>query len=608
MKRGPPPGISWTASVFQYYYYRLIVAAAVVVSVLPACVVPFPTGSTTTAAGGARIALSSVMMTTTSTAAAAPLYITVGPPCAGKTTWIQRRQRELQDQQSIIDETKKPQLIHDVSIDDQDGVYVPVPTSWFLNGQHHHKKSQESDADDDSGCSAAAARRLILHGKSAYDRIQDQVELRAILARLSNQITPADCAAKLGQPSSEATRGIVAAVEEYIMLEHANTAAAPEDTMTIQLPDTIDLFVVEALFRDDRPAANHNHNNNNNHSNNHHNHNHNHNNNNNNSHRHHQNQHPNTSTGGRSTGIGTATTATTSTSPASSSRTKGGGGGDKGGAIARAGQVLRDHIITDAVVWGNTNCRSTDYQDALQLALRQSRPVHFVVYSEPDDDDDDDNDSKNDADDDNDTTGQEQQQGLHAKNLQELFQRSIARLVRTGRYIPSTVICDMRRRCLEMTNITTIAKTNHRPDMMMTATGIELECHLARLAQYELDPVTRQVRALSSPKRRLPNHDNDGSPQRGGRSIHPPSANTRTAGRFVPPSSPPREPWRGGMLPGMNQYGNYRATTTNSSIPRGGRWGGGGSQLHQPGGGGYRSGDRDDSGRGGGGANHRTGR
>jgi uncharacterized membrane protein YgcG len=583
--------VSRIASVFQYYYYRLIVAAAVVVSVLPACVVPFPTGSTTTAAVGARIALSSVMMTTTSsTATAAPLYITVGPPCAGKTTWIQRRQRELQEQQSIH-ETKKPQLtIHDVSIDDQDGVYVPVPTSWFLTGRHHHSSNNKShnndndddDDDDDSGCSAAAARRLILHGKSAFYRIQDQVELCAILARLSNQITPADCAAKLGQPATEATRGIVAAVEEYML--NASTAAATaaeEDTttMTIQLPETIDLFVVEALFRDDRPAADHNHSNNHS-NNNHHNHN-------NNSHRHHQNQHPNTSTGGR------GTTTTASTSPASSSRTKGGGGGG-GGAIARAGQVLRDHIITDAVVWGNTNCRSTDYQDALQLALRQSRPVHFVVYSEPNDDDDDTKDNH-----DNDTTGQ-QQQGLYAKNLQELFQRSIARLVRTGRYIPSHVICDMRRRCLEMTTkVTTIASVR--------MTGIELECHLARLAQYELDPVTRQVRALSSPKRRLPNHDNDGSPQRGGRSIHHPPANTRTAGRLVPPSSP-REPWRGGMLSGMNQYGNYRATTTNSSIPRGGRWGGGGGQLHQPGGGGHRSGDRDDTGRGGGGGNHRTGR
>jgi hypothetical protein len=576
------------ASVFQYYYYRLIAAAAAVVSVVPASVVPVPTGSTTTTAVAAArsivLLLSSIMMTTTTAAAvttAAPLYITVGPPCAGKTTWIRERQQHLQ--QSITDETKKPQLIHDVSIDDQDGVYVPVPTSWFLAGQHDNSNSKMSpyngnDDDDDSG---GSARRLILHGKSAYDRIQDQVELRAILARLSNQITRADCAAKLGQPPSteEATRGIVAAVEEYMLMHNnatstADGASAPDSTTTttIQLPETIDLFVVEALFRDDRPADDNHNNNNHNRTN--------------NNHRHHQNQHPNTSSPGRrSTGI------TTSTRP---SRT--GGGGGKGGAIARAGQALRDQVITDAIVWGNTNCRSTDYQDALQLATRQGRPVHFVVYSEPNDDDQDhDNHDKDTKDDDNDTTGQ--QQGLYAKNLQELFRRSIGRLVRTGRYIPSHVICDMRLRCLEMTKMatTTAAETNHRPEMMMMMTGIELKCHLARLAQYELDPLTRQVRALAPPKRRLsddqpnPYHKNV-SPQRGGS-----PAKTRT---------PPREPWRGGILPGMNnQYGNYRATTTNSSsIPRGSRWGSGGGsslggdgRLHEPGGGRYRSGNRDDT-------------
>ena len=48
---------------------------------------------------------------------AAPLYITIGPQCAGKTTYLRK---------SIPD-------VIDITIDDQDGVYHSLPFGVFLN-------------------------------------------------------------------------------------------------------------------------------------------------------------------------------------------------------------------------------------------------------------------------------------------------------------------------------------------------------------------------------------------------------------------------------------------------------------------------------------------
>jgi hypothetical protein len=493
---------------------------------------------------------------------AAPLYITVGPPCAGKTTWVRRMQQTQQQQQESSsaglskngnrnNKAATMTTIHDVTIDDQPGVYVPLPTSWYLS-RHNKKNSSDGRGDDD-----AAARRFIVHGKSAYDRIQDQVELCTILARLSNQISRDECTAKLLSVNNNngiynndtvvsSTRGILAAVEEYMESTTTTTTTGSTSsdeptsrTMTkIQLPETIDLFVVEALFPD-RPAGNNNNNNNNN--------------------KNHHQHHPSAS---KSTG-----------------------------AIAKAGQVLRDQPIADTIVWGNTNCRCTDYRDALQLAERQGRPVHFVVYQEGDsaefdgpDDDDDDNDDGTTR-----TTvptaGQQQHQ-LHAKDLQQLFRRSIVRLVQTGRYVPSAVIYDMRRRCLElqiMTESTTTTNHNNGTAAVMT-TGVALECHLARLAQYELDPTTRLVRALST-KRRL---SNDPQQRGGGRSIHHHPSRTAGGGQL-------REPWRGGLLYDTNRYGNYSATNNSTGGNTSTTRGGGGGRSSREGGGGrslWNAGDR----------------
>jgi hypothetical protein len=541
MAPGPPASSKspcWLVSVVRYCYRRLI--AAVVVAVVPSAAAVATTGKM-----------------------AAPLYITVGPPCAGKTTWVRQMQQTQQQQESSSEglftktggnnKAATTMMIHDVTIDDQLGVYVPIPTSWFLSrsiGQYNDRRRSD---DEDSAHNATAARSFMVHGKSAYDRIQDQVELCTILARLSHQISRDECAAKLlsvnnnnnGNNTAEvSTRGILAAVEEY-MESTTTTGSASSDepttsrtTTTFQLPETIDLFVVEALFPD-RPAGNNNNNNKN--------------------HQHHP--------------------------PASSKSTT--------GAIAQAGQVLRDQPIADTIVWGNTNCRCTDYRDALQLAEQQGRPVYFVVYQEGDSaefdcgqDDDEDN---------NGTTpttvptagNQQQRQYLHAKDLQQLFRRSITRLVQTGRYVPSAVIGDMRRRCLELQIMTDNTTTNHNGTI---PSGVALECHLARLAQYELDPKTRLVRALST-KRRL---SNDPQQRGGGPSIHHHSP--RTVGGQL------REPWRGGLLYDANhRYGNYSATNNsaaggNTSTTRGGgsgrssggRGGGGrslwtaGDRTHEP--------------------------
>lgn len=283
-----------------------------------------------------------------STTMASPLYITVGPPCAGKTTWIANQEDDIQD----------------VSIDDQEGVYTPVPIAWYL----------------DQASSASDARKMVLHGKTASERIQTETEVCTILKRLSSSISKSECEAKIGT-NAEGSRTLLNVVETYL-----------EQHEKIQLPETMDLFCVEALFRPDPTLQ-------------------------------------------RS-------------------------------AIDRANAKLCAMDGFQSIAWGNTNCRSTDYQGALAAAVQKQRPVYFIVYSETNTD------------------------GLYAENLQDLFQRSIDRLVKTGRYVPSKAIVDMRRRCLEMVG---------------NRTGMELESHLAQIAGYDLDPTTRLVRAHPpSPKRQRP--------------------------------------------------------------------------------------------------------
>jgi hypothetical protein len=105
---------------------------------------------------------SPLQMNVATTNAAAPLYITVGPQCAGKPTFLTQLEQRLST------------TIEDITLDEQLDVYVQVPTEYFL------QKEEE-------GMKNSFLQRGI-QGKTLASRIYDlesNGELRAILQRLA---------------------------------------------------------------------------------------------------------------------------------------------------------------------------------------------------------------------------------------------------------------------------------------------------------------------------------------------------------------------------------------------------------------------------------------
>ena len=87
------------------------------------------------------------------------------------------------------------------------------------------------------------------------------------------------------------------------------------------------------------------------------------------------------------------------------------------GGIGRAenalDQLLRDGPASSPVTWGNTNTRPTEYLAALEAAEKSGRPVQFIAWGT---------------------------KRLHPISRQDLLQRSISRFRKTGRYVPAGAI------------------------------------------------------------------------------------------------------------------------------------------------------------------------
>jgi hypothetical protein len=116
----------------------------------------------------------------------------------------------------------------------------------------------------------------------------------------------------------------------------------------------------------------------------------------------------------------------------------------RGGKLAQAMEKLWSHSTQAPVAWGNTNTIPRDYKDALEMAWHQKRPVAFCVFEPVDNEP---------------VTGLSYPCALQSPALQPsrlfdlqvdsfrtLLERSIERLVQTGRYIPAQAIWDMHER------------------------------------------------------------------------------------------------------------------------------------------------------------------
>lgn len=222
-----------------------------------------------------------------------PLYITIGPPCSGKTTWIRNRSS------ATVLEPNGPKIV-DICIDDQPGVYHRIPSDYLL-----------PNVDDKNGTATVRQQCLskVLFGRATTARINELTELRAIVFRFANITTKADF-----RNSSIVSPLVVEVVEETI-------SEFESKQQPILLPITIDLFVVDAIFRSS-PTLNNAQN---------------------------------------------KMNDNVDDVPSLS-------------ALERVEQLLYDAPVSTPIAFGNTNSRATDYVKALQMALELKRPVHFVVY------------------------------------------------------------------------------------------------------------------------------------------------------------------------------------------------------------------------------------
>jgi hypothetical protein len=479
----------------------------------------------------------------TATAVPAPLYITIGPPCAGKTTWLANHQGR----------TKPPTIhataataaatgaaagvipIRDVCIDDQEGVYVPVDTALFLdssllsvpdtnnnnNSQANERATNNRDSQS-SGTSEAAQgeEKVSWFGQTVRQRIAapEQAELVTVLQRCAGLLTAEQFVARIqglyrnhsrrnnnrdnDQQQQMVAQALIQAVDKAVAVGESNSSTDSDKGKAhslLVLPPTTDLFVLQSLFMVDPNKSN--------------------------------------------------TTGTTPTT---------------GTGIERALAALRAVDPGVPVAWGNTNTKPTDYKAALLLAAQQRRPVHFVVYHAN-------CSSTGIKRSNNDATAAEEGPNnvalgtfedvcwdLTVPSWQDLLERSVHRLLQTGRYVPASVIWDMHGRTQQMVrsvadhcqrdivesqakqsgdNSSTVGSTTssrHRLDKL------ELDRGLARLCGFDMNErrlVSEGYRVPAAKQPRRDNYRSDNNIRGGG------SHRQQRSGDRPPRRGPPERPW-----------------------------------------------------------------
>jgi hypothetical protein len=164
-----------------------------------------------------------VTSTSTDSSTSSPLYITVGPPCSGKTTWLREQQ------------------ILDIAIDDQPAVYHPLPWMYFAL-DHVIDKEQ--------------LLNQTLVGKTIRERLcsPEQAELRTVCACLSGKMNAQRLQFELEQQFAREQQRRQQRRNNYqdnkvpLAAVIASAVADVQRHSRSSFPSTVDLFCVDALF------------------------------------------------------------------------------------------------------------------------------------------------------------------------------------------------------------------------------------------------------------------------------------------------------------------------------------------------------------------------
>jgi hypothetical protein len=289
-----------------------------------------------------RLSDSPVKTTSNTSNPKGTLYVTVGPQCAGKTTILKHIfGKSFHKNEEGCSELSKEMAYAsgiDITIDDQELVYVPVPTDCFL---------QSSTSIVESGDGAShLPRNQVFYEKSIEERIRDpsNEELTLVLQRLRGIISAEEFAMRLsGDKDSDtaatdsvsAREDLISAAEHIIRQQLFHRKEESDDQVPSEpLPKVIELFIVESVFRP-RPLE----------------------------------------------------LMRKMTNELSNSTHKTSSSVEALSAIDQAQHLLKIYATNSlihspmaSISWGNTNTRPREFQAALEAASLSGRPVEFIAF------------------------------------------------------------------------------------------------------------------------------------------------------------------------------------------------------------------------------------
>jgi len=236
-----------------------------------------------------------------------------------------------------LDEFDQVTTLIDVSIDDQEGVYIKIPSYLFVTNEKYSKKI-EGDSDQ-------KLLQTMLHNKTVAERIYDDSnnEMRWVMKRLLNKITPEEFRVNIINSTNieeeNLKLNLLIEKQEGQNSQKYNLAEflidAVEDCVTDIKGENFtkyaDLFVVEAIFRNDSSKS-----------------------------LQHEGK-------GNCVSLGKSSTELRM-------------GGLKS-AITKFNNLACNRTTkSSAIAWGNTNSKPSDYIAILEAAERSARPVYFIPF------------------------------------------------------------------------------------------------------------------------------------------------------------------------------------------------------------------------------------
>jgi len=164
---------------------------------------------------------------------AAPMYITIGPQCCGKSSFL----RDLEGGE-----------IKDICLDDQPDVYVKVSTDILLHACDEIDNNDNNNNNNDKVEKQKQQLQRVYHGKSLSERIRENVELILILRRWNMDLTVVDFELKIlkyykeRNLSLDVAKALITATEDFLL------TSSPSNK-SLALPRETDVFILESLFQ-----------------------------------------------------------------------------------------------------------------------------------------------------------------------------------------------------------------------------------------------------------------------------------------------------------------------------------------------------------------------